>query len=130
VSSSSSSIHGYWYPKDNAAREPATLLLRAHREGECQLTLADSLASSVGYLDTLLVSDRVGNIPRQITFADGSMFETKANDALDAILSTSNHSATGIGWLHRLESRWKWIAPALILTLVLAFSFFKWGLPW
>jgi len=133
------SIHGYWYPKDSSARERATLLLRVNGDGECQLTLGDSGHLDdpdhspmllVGYLDTLSVSDRVGNIPRQVIFTDGSMFETKENDALDLILSTSNHPASRAGWLHRLESRWKWIATALVLTLVLVFSFFKWGLPW
>lgn len=125
-----SKLTGYWYPKDSALREPAELLLRDKTEGECQLLFENIPVSAVGYLDALQVSDRVGNIPRTITLSDGSVFETNDNDGLDSILKATDHQAAGVGLLHIMETRWKWITTALVLTIILAFSFFKWGLPW
>ncbi len=123
-------IKGHWYPKNSSARKQAELLIRSTRNAPCQLICGNAPAVTVGLLSELAFSDRIGNIPRKITLTDGSVFETKENDHVDKALQQNAHHAVNIGILHKLESHWGWISTALVVTVVVTYSFFKWGLPW
>lgn len=79
-----------------------------------------------GDISSLAVSSRIGNVERKITLVDGAVFATKDNDAVDKlILNTKKNKSI----LHHLESNSILIFFALIFTIVIAFSFFKWGVP-
>ncbi len=119
-------IKGYWYPANSAARYPATLNIQAD---QFNLVISDQ-DNLVGKVDTLSVSDRVGNITRKIGLYDQSIFETQANDQIDQLLSNLNHKDKKLHFLHHLETHWRWIATALLLTVVISFSTIYWGLPW
>lgn len=84
----------------------------------------------MGLIRDLVVSPRVGNIPRKIKLPDASLFETTDNDAVDALLDATGHHARRANILHVLESRWQWIALALLATLLMAFAALRWGMPW
>ena len=81
-------------------------------------------------LETLNVSDRLGNVERKITLEDGSIFTTKDNDAIDRLLKEHKGSSGANGFIHALESHLGWVGVALVVTVLFSFSFFKWGVPW
>jgi Zn-dependent protease with chaperone function len=119
-------IQGWLYPADSSARFEAVL----SADGSQFTVTLDTRATLAGALQELVVSARVGNIPRKITLPDRSVFETTDNDGVDALLATSGHKAHRVGVLHHLESRWHWIAIALLLTLLAGFAALRWGMPW
>ena len=61
---------------------------------------------------------------------DGSLFETKDNDAVDALLDRSGHPAQRSGLLYQLETKWPWIGAALVATVLSLFVTTRWGIPW
>lgn len=65
------------------------------------------------------VSDRVGQIPRRLTFPGGGLFETADNDGIDRLLAA--HLGRSAGFVHGLER----FRPRLLVfvALVVAFSF-------
>ena len=73
------------------------------------------------------ISRRVGNVARQITFADGGMFETTEHGTLDGWL---REYGIDNGWVHRLESNYRLVAAALAATVVLFAALYLWGIPW
>lgn len=79
--------------------------------------------SFYGMVSAIDVSSSVGNIGRKLTFADGSVFTTSDNDAIDALGNSS-------GYLHSIESKISWVIVPLVVMIFSGFTFFKWGLPW
>lgn len=118
-------IEGYWYAPLNSERFAASLIITA---GHYQLVV-DGETRLRGEFQEIDVSDRTGNIARRLTFPDSSLFESQDNDGIDAVLDLTNHSAAGIGLLHRLESSWRWVIAGVFVTVFATFGFFKWGLP-
>ncbi len=118
-------ITGWLYPADSSARSEAGL----SANGGLFTVTCDSQAPVHGNIRELVVSQRVGNIPRKITLPDKSLFETTDNAAVDALLAATGHSAHRAGILHILESRWQWIAIALLATLLTGFAVLRWGMP-
>jgi Zn-dependent protease with chaperone function len=79
-------------------------------------------------LDEVVISDRIGSIPRRITLPDGSAFETGDNDAVDALAR-----ALGADGLMHSVSRWerRWVPAigALVAVAVLSVLFVQFGIP-
>jgi Zn-dependent protease with chaperone function len=79
-------------------------------------------------LAELVISDRIGRIPRRIVFTDGSTFETDDNDAVDALARVR-----GTAWLLHAVSRWerRWLPAlaALGAVAVIAVLFVQIGIP-
>ncbi|MGB5259972.1 MAG: M48 family metallopeptidase [Gammaproteobacteria bacterium] len=119
-------IKGWLYPADSSARSEAGL---STDRGQFIVT-RDRQAPVTGSIRELVVSQRVGNITRKITLPDKSLFETTDNDAVDALLAATGHNALRAGIIHILESRWQWIALALLATLLTGFAALRWGMPW
>ncbi len=89
---------GAWHPPRSSRSEEA-VLMAAGSEVSVRLA-AGGPALSGNELADLDISQRIGNIPRRITFADGSTFVTDDNAALDVWLSgqaanRSGHPRTG-----------------------------------
>jgi len=78
--------------------------------------------------DALKFSERVGSIPRRVTFPDGGVFETRDNDAIDEARETLGLKG-GKAWLHRLESRWNVVLGSLAAVVLLSVAFVQWGVP-
>jgi len=119
-------ITGYWYPVGSSARYDAEL----HTDGTHYTLKIEDNDDQQGVITSISVSDRVGNIPRKITLENQSIFETKNNDEVDRLLQKSDHRDGSLHFLHVLETRWQWIATAIILTVVISFVSIYWGLPW
>ncbi len=117
-------INGKWHAQGSAAQSDATL--RSADGVSFYLDVSDG-ANYTGALNTLKVSDRLGNVERKVTLEDGSIFATSDNDAIDMLFN--KHSSTN-GLLHRIESHMGWVFTALIVTIFTTVAFFKWGLPW
>ncbi len=115
-------IDGKWFQKGSAAHLSAALLVEDER---FQLKTADGVPK-LGRLDEVTVSDRLGNVERKLTFDDGSVFVTSENDAIDHAFKGSLKANR---LLHAIESNLPFVMMALVLTIAVTFSFFKWGVP-
>ncbi len=80
-------------------------------------------------LPSVAIGQRLGNLPREIRFADGSACEVDDNDALDEALARAGIGAGGSS-LHRFERRWGWALAALAGVLVLTVLAVVYGIPW
>ncbi len=74
-------------------------------------------------------SSRLGNSTRFMYLPDGSKCESNANDEIDALLRFHGAAKAG-AWLHRLESRWTWVATAVVFTLAFLWASFEYGIPY
>jgi Zn-dependent protease with chaperone function len=71
---------------------------------------------------------RIGKRVRRIELADGASLEADYTPELDALLDHSRgHRHQGL--VHGLESRLKYIAIAVVVTIVVAYGFLSWGVP-
>ena len=131
-------ISGKWYPKDSSVQYTAQLTLAETRYevNIVSVETSDSFDSSQnisGQWSQVAISDRLGNTERKLTLADGSLFTTHDNDAIDNFINSSQGSSTGSKWslrLHRHETKMTSVLTMLVLTIVFVFSFIKWGVPW
>ena len=116
-------IHGKWHAEGSAAQQNASLnvkdgLYELHiKEGRCYR----------GKIADLQISDRLGNVERNITLDDGSIFASPHNDTIDRLLQKPSSIS---GFIHRIESNMKWVVTGVFVTALFTFGFFKWGVPW
>ncbi len=73
-------------------------------------------------------SQRVGNIPRHLQFADGSQCETDDNDAVDRVFAGLPSEAPG-RLIHRWESRLGYALLAVVLTVAALWAAIAYGIP-
>ncbi len=114
---------GHWHPPGSS------LALEARLEGAGrELIVHDADGEKArGALDSIAVSNRIGRIPRRITFGDESMFETNDNDAIDAFLK--RNAADRTGWIHDLERFHPRLAVFAAIAFLLVFAIYKYSLP-
>ncbi len=74
------------------------------------------------------ISERIGNTPRVLRFADGSACEIADNDAVDAALEQLQ-ATSAQHRVHRLESRWHYAIVAGIALVVIAWAAIQFGIP-
>ena len=120
-------IKGKWHAQGSAAQCGATLSVT---DDHLFSVKTEEGLNFTEKLESLKVSDRLGNVERKITLEDGSIFVTLDNDAVDRLLK-EHKGGTGLnGLVHRLESHLGWVGVALVVTVLFSFAFFKWGVPW
>ena len=119
-------LTGVWFPANSASSYDASLSLDASK----MYLLSHSEQKIPGDVEGLSFSDRIGNIPRKITLADGSIFQTNDNDSVDEWLKGNDHNDAKSGWIHSLETNLRWISAALVFTILIGFVAIKYGLPW
>ena len=125
------SIDGHYLDGVSSKRVPARLdVMRGEAVHIKVVTEQGALEPSVEFRD-LKVSSRLGNTPREITFADGQLFISDAHNEIDALI---NASAARGGWfgasiLHRLESNLLMIVLSVGLTGIFAWGLFTYGFP-
>ena len=128
-------ISGHWFPAGASKRAHATLDLQG-AAFTLHIAAPDVAAADVatpprtieGRITDLDISARIGNIPRVITFADRSVFETDANDELDRWLRRATSRSPSLA--HALESKWRWAVAGVLVTVLFAFAGVRWVLPW
>lgn len=113
----------YYDGRTSAAREVEVVL---YADGRITVT-GETLLQDAS-LGQLRISERIGNTPRRIEFADGASCETDHNDLLDQWLERLGaHSREHR--VFRLERRWQIAVLALVLTAAGTFAFLRYGLP-
>jgi Zn-dependent protease with chaperone function len=121
------SINGKWYDGQTSAEVAAVchvfdngaVTVERKVDGRCILSLPRF---------TVKISSRLGNTPRYFHFPDGQKFETPDNLSADRVVKRFTDSRW-TGWLHRLESRWRFALIALVIMLVFLWGGFKYGVP-
>lgn len=73
------------------------------------------------------VSERLGNTPRRLTFADGGHCEVSDVAALDGLLAAAGHRG---GWLGHLQHSLRWALFAAVLFIVIFVAAYRYLLPW
>ena len=123
-------IRGLWYPAGSSERHHASLLLDRNKYRLQRDDVDQNVRPITGLAAELKTSQRVGNIPRKITFNDHSIFETQDNDKIDQWIDLSGTRLEFGAVLHEIESKWRWIVPALVIVILIGFAGANWGLPW
>jgi len=72
------------------------------------------------------VSDRLANVPRKLSFADGGVFEAAPGADVDSLLG---RHGSFFSRLSRLEGNWSFVAMAAIATVALLFGIYRYGIP-
>jgi Zn-dependent protease with chaperone function len=105
---------GKWHASGSSLAHAARLVV----SGEMvRIMLEDDVVTLQSRVADMTVSDRIGRIPRRLTFEDGSLFETANNDAIDMLLRA--HGADRRGWIAELER----FHPRLIAFAAAVFLF-------
>lgn len=116
-------ILGTWSASGSAAHSSAELDV----DGEHYTLRVDGAVEQYGNVAEVTVGDRLGNTIRTLSFSNGDVFETDDNDAIDRFFSNSSRVQRVI---HIIESNMAMVLISLVLTIVVAFSFIRWGVPW
>lgn len=119
-------LYGKWFDGRTSAQIDAVLKL--YDNGACRLETAggDILLKQAKFTPT--VSHRLANTPRYLTFPDGGTFETIDNAGVDAVMEgLKKHH--WLAYVHRFESKLRYIIPSVILFVLLAAGAAKYGIP-
>lgn len=119
------SVDGAWFATSSSKRHQARLV----REHDLLLIVKDTDGSELVRvpIGEATISDRVGSIPRRITFPDGSVFETTRNDSVDRMFASHRKAGAGfVHWLERFDSK---LLVVVALVVALGFSLYRYALP-
>lgn len=117
-------ISGRYFDGRSSAAHPAQLGVDEGRV----VRLLGADAAVEAHFTEVVISDRIGNIPRRITFPDGSTFETADNEAVDVLV----HALGSKGLMQHVsdwERRWLPALAALGAVAVLSVLFVQFGIP-
>jgi len=120
-------IKGYFY--DGKTSKQIFCICRFYDNGAAHIeqidtgkTLIDMPASEIR------ASPRVANSLRYLHFPGGEKFETEDNETVDLVMKRF-HKSDGLHWIHRLESRWRYIGLSLLVLAFCAWLFARYGVP-
>ena len=105
---------GLWYREGSSAGRGASLVFA---DAAVSVVAVDGTVLSAAAFDQIGISDRVGSIPRRLTYPDRTSFETMDNGAIDGLVAAQKGRSAG--WIHRLER----VHPRLLALAPLAFVF-------
>lgn len=117
-------LPGVWHPPRSSLSHAAGLsaeadCLVARGEGGRELARAPARAVET--------SARVGSVPRRFSFPDGSLFETRDNDAADRFLK--DNGGAGGGFVHWLEQFRLRLALIVVAVVLLGMAVYRFALP-
>jgi len=119
-------VSGLWRPPYTARATSALLSIDAAGIATAvDPTRKATLAAA--HFGELVVSDRVGSIPRSLTFPDGSVFETGDNDAVDALIRARSGQYSGL--VHQLERFRPRLIVFVALVVGLCFALYRYAVP-
>jgi len=107
-------IAGIWYPEQSNRSVRASLVAKG---ANLAVLAEDGALLTSGFISNTIVTDRIGNVLRRLTLANGSVFETPDNDAVDALVVVAKGGRAG--WIHHAER----FHPRLIIFAILAILF-------
>ena len=115
-------VEGRIFDGKTSASQKATLYI----DEAGRVTSRPEIVQSTTF-SSLIISGRIGNTPRTISFPSGETFETSQHDNLDFIIEKLGGKSD---WLHKLESKLHYVFIALILTISFVAWSSIWGIPW
>jgi Zn-dependent protease with chaperone function len=120
-------IAGKWYDGKTSARIEA--VLRIFDDAAMEVRRADT-GEMLCRQSTFAarVSDRLADTPRLLTFPGGAVFETEDNAAVDRLLAKMRSHRRSV-WVHRLESRKRYVLAALLSVVLIGAGIVQWGIP-
>ena len=115
---------GDWHPRDSSRSVPCRLV---ERSGQIRAVAEDGTELASAVFSTLDISTRVGSIPRRVEFADGSLFETTDNAAIDNLQLTNGRKRTG--FVHGLERFHPRLLVFVVAVFLLSGLVYRYALP-
>jgi Zn-dependent protease with chaperone function len=119
-------IRGYWYDGRSSSRTACELQVDA--SGSVVVLDEEGIRLFNGRFHDLEVSSRLGNTPRFINFPQGQRLETADNDLVDQILARLDPQSRKT-WLHKLESRKRFVFITLLVVIVFIWGVVRYGAP-
>ncbi len=116
-------IRGNIYDNMSSANKIAELHILENRF----IIKVDEIILYEGDLSNLNISSRIGNIKRTISLTDVFTFVTKENDLVDTLILKKIKKSNLI---YTLETKISLILLSLMITVLISFSFIKWGIPY
>ena len=123
ASEEKNSCAGFWHPPGSADAIEATLV--GSDNGSATISYGDTI-SRFERLKDIEISVRVAGIPRRLQFPDGSIFETRDNDFIDALLRSSGQRRDFIHELERFRPR---LVAFAVAICVLSYAIYRFALP-
>ena len=117
-------VTGTYFSPGSSKTTEAVLVVFA--DDRFQLMDADGATVATGHLTDLAISPRVGSIPRRLTFADGSVFETPDNDLVDAFAARLQPRAHLVHLIERFRVH---LFVVVFATVVLAVGIYRYAIP-
>jgi len=118
-------LGGWLYPAGSARR--TTVVASVDDSGELSVETPDGALRA--HWAMLQVSDRVGDIPRRLTFPGGEVLESADNDAIDRMERRWRRRRAG-ALLHLIEQRWRWALGAVAIAGVIGWLTVTQGVPY
>ncbi len=118
-----SNIQGLYFDGTSSRGVPASISI----EGKTTLYLSAGDIRNYIPLHKINISSRLGNTPRIFVFDNGAKFETSDNDAVDTALKAAQIEHHH--FIHQLESKLKYIVPAVVIVLLSMWAFAQHGIP-
>ncbi len=115
---------GDWHPRDSSRSIPSRLV---DRDGQILAVAEDGRELASAAFSALAVSARVGSIPRRVEFADGSLFETTDNAAIDHLQWTNGRKRAGL--VHGLERFHPQLLVFVVAVFLLSGLVYRYALP-
>ncbi|WP_117190890.1 M48 family metallopeptidase [Rhizobium terrae] len=114
---------GEWHPANSSRSVPAAL----KQDGERIVAAEEAFVLVSAVPERIEFSQRVGSIPRRMTFPDGSVFETRDNDSVDRYLR--GRYGARHGFIHGLERFHPRLIVFAFAVVLLAASIYRFALP-
>ena len=76
----------------------------------------------------LLISPRLGSTPRRIETPDGCILDVPDNEAIDQLINAAEIPVPG-RWIHRLESKLRYVILAVVITVLFVWLLAGYGIP-
>jgi len=116
-------MDAFYFDGKSSRRQPVRLTA-----GNDGLLVAGETASRAVATADIRASEPQGRAPRTLRFADdGGFCEVEQGAELDALLAALGLRDSAVV---RLQSRWRWVFGALVVTAAVLFAAYRWGLPW
>ena len=116
-------VKAYYYDGISARRHAVTLSL-----DQGSLAIHGAEVTRTEIFSTVRVSEKLGNSPRLLYFADGSNCEVRDHDAFEVLLNAAGYRRHS--WISSLEKDWRYALVALLLSVSCGIAGYRWGLPW
>ncbi|MBB6466375.1 Zn-dependent protease with chaperone function [Aminobacter lissarensis] len=118
-------VSGLWRKAGEARAVDALLTIAT--DGATAVTDKAGVQLAASPFSAVTVSDRVGSIPRHLTYPGGGVFETADNDGVDALIAP--HSGKRSGLIHQLERFHPRLLVFVAATIILCVALYRYAVP-